>query len=491
MRKIAVLLFLTLAMCACQAKPPALAQVTPEDVGLTWRECAASALESAQVEACLGSRPVRSAADAARQASRTGSGLRLDLGATAYETRHLGLGIIPGWRWDPYVLLGNGRPLAILFGKFETYDPDVSLQVIGGQAAWEFASARTATIIYGGRDLRRVYELLAAYRPYELGGKLAFIGKKDGRYFLVYDGRQVGPSFERMPIAYCCEAMIYAPTGAEGRYRFWGYREGQLYAVEITANGSAPAEAAYRDNQLCFAVEVAAPDWTIDGTNGAAWFTHNAGQARYNISVGHDPNPTLDLALDEVKRGALGHYMQGVEDITVSGQPARWVTFAEGTEIRYCVLVIAPECGEDTHTLFISARQAGREAFQAFLEQVRLGTSAILLRAFKGWELYSWPVGNNWRFTLIEGTNRLKTYEEITADGGAGAGGLPKFTVTGVEALEAALARLPRGERVFWANEAWWEQVQGARGGFAPPDPATVERIVRYCEQRGIVLQLP
>jgi len=142
---------------------------------------------------------------------------------------------VPGWPWDPYVLLKNGWPAGLLFGEFVTYDPDLSLQEIAGQPTWEFADARQATVIYGGRDLRRVYGLQATYAPYELEGRLTFIGKRGGRYVLVYDGRQVGPAFDDVTIAYCCEIMLYSAAGGEGRYRFWGERDGQRYVVEVAA----------------------------------------------------------------------------------------------------------------------------------------------------------------------------------------------------------------------------------------------------------------
>ncbi|MFC1940340.1 hypothetical protein ACFLXO_06645 [Chloroflexota bacterium] len=37
-----------------------------------------------------------------------------------------------------------------------------------------------------------------------------------------------------------------------------------------------------------------------------------------------------------------------------------------------------------------------------------------LPHSFKGYELYSWEEDNQWHFTLITGTNRTKTMEEIT-----------------------------------------------------------------------------
>ena len=37
-------------------------------------------------------------------------------------------------------------------------------------------------------------------------------------------------------------------------------------------------------------------------------------------------------------------------------------------------------------------------------------------RSLKGWELHSWEQGGEWQFTLIEGTNRHKSLEEIADD---------------------------------------------------------------------------
>ncbi|MEK0337566.1 MAG: hypothetical protein QQN41_09055, partial [Nitrosopumilus sp.] len=42
----------------------------------------------------------------------------------------------------------------------------------------------------------------------------------------------------------------------------------------------------------------------------------------------------------------------------------------------------------------------------------------IIPKSMKGYELYSFPVQSEeeWYFTLITGTNRLKTFPEITSD---------------------------------------------------------------------------
>ena len=66
--------------------------------------------------------------------------------------------------------------------------------------------------------------------------------------------------------------------------------------------------------------------------------------------------------------------------------------------------------------------------------------------AFKGMELYSWkPEGKDWSFSLLVGTNRLKSEEEIKK---------PEQTIVGVEGLKKRLAGLAEGEQVFWRNLA-------------------------------------
>ena len=53
----------------------------------------------------------------------------------------------------------------------------------------------------------------------------------------------------------------------------------------------------------------------------------------------------------------------------------------------------------------------------------------------KGYELYSWQYGGLWRFSILVGTNREKSLEEIQS---------PDTALDGVDALQAALERDPR-----------------------------------------------
>ena len=111
-----------------------------------------------------------------------------------------------------------------------------------------------------------------------------------------------------------------------------------------------------------------------------------------------------------------------------------------------------------------------------------------LSHSMKGYELYSWKVENNWCFTLITGTNRLKSYEEITSDEDIIEGGWVKITARDVDSIKTILGRLPKGEEVFWIDDKWREQGQGETGDFILPDMEIVDDIKIYCRQLGIEL---
>jgi hypothetical protein len=74
-----------------------------------------------------------------------------------------------------------------------------------------------------------------------------------------------------------------------------------------------------------------------------------------------------------------------------------------------------------------------------------------LPHSMKGYELYSWLQDDQWRFTLITGTNRNKTLEEITSgDDFISAAGWVKISVNGTEALKTVFSKIPPGESVVW-----------------------------------------
>src|SRR5207237_5443923 len=107
---------------------------------------------------------------------------------------------------------------------------------------------------------------------------------------------------------------------------------------------------------------------------------------------------------------------------------------------------------------------------QASLAQSR---DATLPHSMKGYELYSWKSRGEWHFSLLIGTNRLKTFSEVSS---------PKVRVRGVRALKGRLNQLAGGEELTWS------------AGLVPrtvlPPEEIVDEVKSYCEKRGIVLRV-
>ena len=116
---------------------------------------------------------------------------------------------------------------------------------------------------------------------------------------------------------------------------------------------------------------------------------------------------------------------------------------------------------------------------------------AELPHSAKGYELYSWQEDSQWHFTLITGTNRNKTLEEIIANvNTVSEDGWVQIHVVGVEAIEAVLSRIPENEYVFWlANLRWEETPQGGVYITLPPE-ATVDTIEEHAVQSGLDFQI-
>jgi len=215
-----------------QLWPSPLRSAKPDEVGLAWQECTSSWDD---VENCFGHPvPIWDDAEKANYGERIDDdNLQLVIGQDIYRTEttenllHLPIR-------QRYILYRNKKPIATLRGKFDVHSPNISLQNLDGKVAWEFADRNTATVIYDGQDVRHLYGLDAAYRPYSLANKLIFIGKKDDRYFVVYDGLKIGPDFEEIIIGYCCEIALYSVQSGRGKYLFNGVRDGKYYIVEIT-----------------------------------------------------------------------------------------------------------------------------------------------------------------------------------------------------------------------------------------------------------------
>ncbi len=125
-----------------------------------------------------------------------------------------------------------------------------------------------------------------------------------------------------------------------------------------------------------------------------------------------------------------------------------------------------------------------RNSVAVMMLLVALAASAQAAQATKGYELYSWKVKGRWHYALIAGTDRAKSYDEITS---------PGSQLMGVAALRAELKKLPRGEEVFWMSAAHAGVVKPQAKGspiLELPSRQRINRIKAYCEKRGLKLTL-
>jgi hypothetical protein len=94
---------------------------------------------------------------------------------------------------------------------------------------------------------------------------------------------------------------------------------------------------------------------------------------------------------------------------------------------------------------------------------------------FKGVELYSWKDDAGiWRYSLLPGTNREKTKDEIVSE---------STVIKDIDALKKRLAALAVGENVFWFN--------ADAPGFAFPNSGIVADIIAYAKQIQITVWVP
>ena len=114
-----------------------------------------------------------------------------------------------------------------------------------------------------------------------------------------------------------------------------------------------------------------------------------------------------------------------------------------------------------------------------------------LPRSMKGYELYSWKSGNVWRFTLITGTNRLKTVAEITSPESTIEGDLVKITVEDTPNLESVLERLPSGAKVSWRGPRHpGVDSSTSRVALRIPPRRLVKEIQSHCSELGIRVEI-
>jgi hypothetical protein len=89
--------------------------------------------------------------------------------------------------------------------------------------------------------------------------------------------------------------------------------------------------------------------------------------------------------------------------------------------------------------------------------------------SMKGYELYSWEKDGEWFFSILVGTNREKTLEEIQST---------DATLQGVDELIAALKSIPAGQYITWS----------AFDPLAFPPEDMIQQVAEFCTEHGLEL---
>jgi hypothetical protein len=141
--------------------------------------------------------------------------------------------------------------------------------------------------------------------------------------------------------------------------------------------------------------------------------------------------------------------------------------------------------GEDPRNntkVLYSLERAGK-----LISKLSLVATDILPHSMKGYELYSWEENGEWHYTLITGTNRVKTMEEITSgEDFVSEVGWVNIHVVGMDAIKNVLCKLPKGESVFWVAGLHMGDTVGPI--LQLPSKQVVDAISEYAQQCGLVL---
>lgn len=98
-------------------------------------------------------------------------------------------------------------------------------------------------------------------------------------------------------------------------------------------------------------------------------------------------------------------------------------------------------------------------------------TATPFPESMKGYELYSWQDGGQWKFSLLVGTNREKTLEEIkSAD----------VLLSDVDELTATLKKIPSGQYITWSS----------REALSFPPDDIRSQVEQVCKDKGLILNV-
>ncbi|MFC1941863.1 hypothetical protein ACFLWU_01435 [Chloroflexota bacterium] len=134
-----------------------------------------------------------------------------------------------------------------------------------------------------------------------------------------------------------------------------------------------------------------------------------------------------------------------------------------------------------------SLEQAGK-----LINKLSITSVDKLPHSMKGYEIYSWLEDTRWHFTVITGTNRNKTLEEITSQGDyISESGWVKAHVVSVDAIKDVLSRLPQNEHVSWHEDEFIilpESAERTNINLQLPPEQIVDTIKEHAERCGLDL---
>lgn len=109
----------------------------------------------------------------------------------------------------------------------------------------------------------------------------------------------------------------------------------------------------------------------------------------------------------------------------------------------------------------------------------------------KGYELYSFENNNHIYYTLIAGTNRTKTFEEISIDNEPIEENGIKITTNTLEELKTVIEKLPEDELIFWLGEEWIRLAWGNNSNnILLPDEDIQNELLKFCNEQKVRLSI-
>ena len=97
--------------------------------------------------------------------------------------------------------------------------------------------------------------------------------------------------------------------------------------------------------------------------------------------------------------------------------------------------------------------------------------STPLPESLKGYELYSWQESHQWVFSLLIGTNREKTLDEIKS---------MDTVLPDVDSLKSMLDKVPSGQSITWSS----------RETLSFPPDNILQQVEKICKEKGLILTI-